>query len=99
MRLPDAVSGVLASMFSMLLFSITASRMEAGNIGRPAVSLNIAHFNPGIGAQARVRTTSPIVVHVHPASPAQIQPFPNATKSPSLYEPLHTNPILNRPGQ
>jgi len=99
MRLPDAVSGVLASMFSMLLFSITASRMEAGNIGRPAVSLNVPHFNAGIGAQARVRTTSPIVVHVHPGNAAQIRPFANAMESRSLYDPLNNNPILNPPGQ
>jgi hypothetical protein len=83
----------------MLLFSVTATRMEAGNIGRPAVSLNNAHFNPGIGAQARVRTTSPIVVQVHPANPAQIRPFTNAMESRSLYNPLNNNPILNPPGQ
>jgi len=86
-------------MFSMLLFSITASRMEAGNIGRPAVSLNIAHFDAGIGAQARVRTTSPIVVHVQPGNAAQIRPFANAMESRSLYDPLNNNPILNPPGQ
>jgi len=99
MRLPDAVSRVLASGFSMLLFSITASRMEAGNIGRPAVSLNIAHFNPGLGAQARVRAASPIVVQVHPVNPTQIRPFANAMESRSLYDPLNNNPILNPPGQ
>lgn len=99
MRLQDAVSGVLASMFSMLLFSTAATRMEAGNIGRPAVSLNVAHFNAGIGAQARVRTTSPIVVHVQPGNAAQIRPFANAMESRSLYDPLNNNPILNPPGQ
>jgi hypothetical protein len=83
----------------VLLISVTASRLEAGNLVRPAVSLNNAHFNPGIGAQARVRTTSPIVVHVHPANPAQIRPFANAMESRSLYNPLNNNPILNPPGQ
>jgi len=100
MRLPVVVSRVLASsMFSMVLFSVTASRLEAGNLGRPAVSLNSAHFNPGIRAQATVRTISPIVVHVHPANPAQIRPFANAMESRSLYDPLNNNPILNPPGQ
>jgi Putative peptidoglycan binding domain len=100
MRLPDAVIRVLAtSMFSTLLFSVMASRMEAGNLGRPAVSLNNAHFNSGIGVQAKVRATSPFVVHVHPATPAQIRPFANAMESRSLYNPLNNNPLLNPPGQ
>jgi Putative peptidoglycan binding domain len=86
-------------MFSMLLFSIAASRMEAGNIGRPAVPLNVAHFNTGIGAQARITTRSPIVVQVHPGNAAQIRPFANAMESRPLYDPLNNNPILNPPGQ
>jgi Putative peptidoglycan binding domain len=100
MRILDGVSRVLAgSMFSMLLISVTASRMEGQGLGRPAVVLNSPHFNAGIGAQARVRTTSPMVVHVQPASPAQIRPFANAMESRLLNDPLNNNPILNAPGQ
>jgi hypothetical protein len=100
MRLPVVVSRVLtSSMFSMLLISVTASRTQGQTIGRSVVSLNSAHFNPGISAQARIRTTSPIVVQVHPANPAQIRPFANAMESRSFYDPLNNNPILNPPGQ
>jgi hypothetical protein len=86
-------------MFSMLLISVPASRMEAQGLGRPAAVFNSPHFNAGIGAQARVRTTSPMVVHVEPATPAQIRPFANPMESRFLNDPLNNNPILNPPGQ
>jgi peptidoglycan hydrolase-like protein with peptidoglycan-binding domain len=91
MRIPDSVSRVLASSaFSMLLFSVTASRLEAGNLVRPAVSLNTAHFNPGIGAQARVSTMSPTVVHVQPTSPTVVHVQPT---SPTVVHVQPTSPM------
>ena len=104
MRLPVVVNKVFtSSMFSMLLISVIASQAQGQTLGRPAVSLNSAHFNPGISAQARVRTISPIPVQVHPANPAQIRPFTNPMESRSLSNPLtnplNNNPILNQPGQ
>ncbi len=100
MRIPVIVSRVfISSMFSTLLISVTASQAQGQTLGRPAVSLNSAHFNPGISAQARVRTISPIPVQVHPANLAQIRPFTNPMESRSLSNPLNNNPILNQPGQ
>ena len=100
MRIPDGVSRVLAgSMFSMLLFSVAASRMEGQGLGRSAAVFNGPHFNAGIGAQARVRTMSPIVANVHPANPVLIKPFGNAMESRNLNDPLNNNPLLNPPGQ
>jgi Putative peptidoglycan binding domain len=100
MRLPVVFNKVFtSSMFSMLLISVVASQAQGQTLGRPAVSLNSAHFNPGISAQARVRTISPIPVQVHPANPAQIRPFTNPMESRSLSNPLNNNPILNQPGQ
>lgn len=86
-------------MFSMLLISGTASRMEAQGLGRPAAVFNSPHFSTGIGAQTRVRTTSPMVVHVQPANPAQVKSLGNAMESRYLNDPLNNNPILNPPGQ
>jgi hypothetical protein len=74
----------------MLLFSVTASRLEAGNLVRPAVSLNTAHFNPGIGAQARVSTTSPTFVHVQPTSPTFVHAQPT---SPTFVHVQPTSPM------
>jgi hypothetical protein len=100
MRLPVVVSRVLTgSIFSMLLISVTASQAQGQVLGRSAVSLGSAHFNPGISAQARVRTISPNPVQVHPANPAQIRPFTNPTEFRSFSNPLNNNPILNLPGQ
>jgi hypothetical protein len=100
MRLPVVVSRVLTgSIFSTLLISVTASQAQGQVLGRSAVSLSSAHFNPGISAQARVRTISPNPVQVHPANPAQIRPFTNTTEFRSFSNPLNNNPILNLPGQ
>src|ERR1700722_12721194 len=100
MRLPVVVSRVLTgSIFSMLLISVTASQAQGQVLGRSAVSLSSAHFNPGISAQARVRTISPNPVQVHPANPAPIRPFTNTTEFRSFSNPLNNNPILNLPGQ
>jgi hypothetical protein len=101
MRLPVVVSRVLtSSMFTMLLISVTASQAQGQALGRSAVSLSSAHFNPGISAQPRVRTMSPNPVQVHPANSAQIRPFTNTTTEfRSFSNPLNNNPILNLPGQ
>lgn len=105
MRLPVVVNRVLtnrvltSSILLMLLISVTASRTQGQTIGRSVMSFNSGHFNSGISAGARVRTTSPVVAQVHPATPAQLRPFADTMVPRSLYNPLNNNPILNPPGQ
>ena len=77
----------------MLLFVGTVSPVEGQHLGRPVVVLNNAHFSAGTGAQSRVRTGSPVVVHVPHVNPAQIRPFANSLAFRSLSDRAN-NPAL-----